>query len=368
MEEVETLVIGGGIMGVSCAFFLAAAGREVLVVDQREIGAEASGTNAGSLATQNKPAGIVRMSMAGVAEWAGLGRLAGADFEYRRSGGLRVAEDERGAEKLRAAAELQSRLGLEVFHVSGDEARAIAPYLSRRVVAANWCPSDGQCNARTATQLLAKAAAGRGARFAPRRAALGISRDRGQTVRVETQAGPVRAARLVIAAGVWSQKVAAHLGVKLQIRLRINQMMVTEATAPILRHIITHIDGVLTVKQLNCGTVLVGGGWQGWGDLERNVKGPAYESMLGNGGLAARVIPALVGLNVIRGWAGFDGRTADELPIIGPVPGWPGVFLATSCFGGFTVGPLVGRLTAEMVASGKVPPEVADFTPARYLS
>lgn len=366
MEQVDTLVIGAGIMGTACAFHLARAGREVLVIDRREVGAEASGTNAGSLAVQNKPARLTAMSMAGAGEWEGLGRVAGVDFEYRRTGGLRVAEDEAGARKLEAAARSQQGLGLQVEHMTGAEARAIAPYLSPRVVAANWCPADGQCNARTATQLLAQAAARLGARFAPRRPALALSRRRGFCAVVDTPGGAIGAGRLVVAAGVWSRGIAALMGIDLPVKLRINQMMVTEATAPVLHHMVTHIEGALTLKQLNCGTVLLGGGWQGWGDLERNVKGPTYQSMLGSAGLAARVIPALAGVHVIRSWAGFDGRTADELPIIGPMPGWPGAFLATSCFGGFTVGPLVGRLVAQMVMGGAMPPEVVEFTPARY--
>jgi glycine/D-amino acid oxidase-like deaminating enzyme len=90
--------------------------------------------------------------------------------------------------------------------------------------------------------------------------------------------------------------------------------------------------------------------------------------MIGNAAITILVVPALGKIPIIRSWVGFDGRSADKAPIIGDIPGNPGAYLATSCSGagGYTIGPLVGRLIAEKICTGASSIPIDEFNVSRY--
>jgi glycine/D-amino acid oxidase-like deaminating enzyme len=158
-------------------------------------------------------------------------------------------------------------------------------------------------------------------------------------------------------------------GVDLPVVLRNNQMMVTEPAPPLLEHVVFHVDGHLTLKQVYpARSCLVGGGWPGGGDFRAHRNETRLASTLGNAAVAVRIVPALAGLRVLRSWSGFDWRTFDQMPVIGEVPGWEGMFVCTSCFGGYTLSPLLGRALAQGAATGSVPAVWEPFSPDRTLA
>jgi sarcosine oxidase subunit beta len=112
---------------------------------------------------------------------------------------------------------------------------------------------------------------------------------------------------------------------------------------------------------------LVGGGWPGGGDYRNGRKETLLASTLGNAAVALRIVPALAPLRVLRSWSGFDWRTADQMPVIGELPGRAGKFVCTSCFGGYTLSPLLGRGLAQAALTGSLPPELEAFSPANTL-
>ena len=366
-KKVDVVVVGGGIMGCFGAFYLAKSGKEVVLFERNQaVGIEGSGVNAGSLSIQNKPFPITHLALAAAKMWETLSDEVGYDLEYHRVGGLRVAETDEEVVKLHDIAKRQKNYGLNVHEISGDEARKIAPYISSTIKRANYCELDGHTDALKVVRLVAKAASEKGSKIITNTAVLELSPRRNGGFYVKTNQGVIEAGQVLITAGVWSKFVTQSLGVDLPIVLRINQMMVTDQMPPLLHHMITHVNGNLTLKQLTVGTIVVGGGWQGQGDLATNKKAPSYESMLGNAAIAIRVIPALGSLPIIRSWAGFDGRTVDQVPIMGQVPGFPDAYLATSCFGGYTIGPLLGKLIAEKMCTGYCSISVDEFNVSRY--
>jgi glycine/D-amino acid oxidase-like deaminating enzyme len=111
---------------------------------------------------------------------------------------------------------------------------------------------------------------------------------------------------------------------------------------------------------------MIGGGWQGRGDAASRRKDLDYDSLLHNVRVAAAVVPGLASLNVVRSWAGLEGATPDLLPLLGQLPGHPNVFVTACARGGFTLGPLLGRLLAELIVHGEASMPVAAFDPARF--
>ncbi len=362
--DVEFVVVGAGIMGVCAAFYLGELGHEVFLIDRKAVGEEASGRNAGSLSLQNKPYPIIPLCKGGIATWKELESEVGG-LGFKQSGGFRVAETEDQAAFLEEDRRERNRYDLGVSKMQLNDVWKTAPYLSRDLAGANYCAWDSYADARVATQRIALAAVARGATVETYTPVTGLE-CHGQQIHVETETCTYRCRKLLIAAGIWTKELAKWLGVSLPINLRINQMIVTPRVPRLIQHMITHASGRLTLKQLECGSILIGGGWPGDGDLEKDVKLPRYESILGNAAFAIRVVPALADVEAIRTWAGFDGRTDDQLPILGAIPGQENVFLASSCFGGYVAGPYIGKLIAQVMSIGKPEMSLAVFSPGRY--
>lgn len=361
----DVVVIGAGIMGVATAFHLAEAGVDVLVVDRAGPGSEASGVNAGTLALQNKKTPMIPMAIEAARTWAEMGRLLDADVGYVRCGGIRVAESEAEALDLAKAVADQQALGLDVSLLDPPSLREMRRFLGPGVVAASYCPADGFGNPLVATRAFARAAERRGARFLLKARVTAI-RTAADGLRVETSQGTLTAGRLVNAAGVWAGQVAALLGIQIPIRCDVNQLLISHRCPPILPRVITHIRGNLTLKQLPVGSVIVGGGWQGRGGLDGDVKELDVGNLAGNLRLATRVVPALRRLTILRAWSGFEGVSLDALPLCGPVRGVEGFYVVACARGGFTLGPVLGRLVAELLTSGRTSLPIDAYDPLRF--
>jgi glycine/D-amino acid oxidase-like deaminating enzyme len=368
VHETDVLIVGAGVTGVSAGLELLRRGRKALIVERREVGAGASGNNAGSCAVQNKPAPLVPLARDAVEVWRELHEellREGLDLDYTRKGGFRLAESPEEVEALGRSAEHQRSVGVAIEHLTGDEARRRAPYLGPAIAAANWCANDGYCDVLHAMKAIAAAFTRRGGEIWTHTEAEGAD-PKGDGFVVRTTRGPVRARNVFLAGGTWMRDLAGPVAPPAQVKVRINVLTVTPRVAPVFPHMITHISHKLTMKQLPVGTIMVGGGWQGGGDY-RTYKGePSFDSLVGNWRMAVRAIPALERLPVLRTWAGFDGRMPDEQPVVGELPQAPGAYIAGYASGGWTLGPLLARCVVEMMSGRGTPDIVAPFSPRRF--
>jgi glycine/D-amino acid oxidase-like deaminating enzyme len=139
------------------------------------------------------------------------------------------------------------------------------------------------------------------------------------------------------------------VGLNIPIRLAPMQCIITEQVPFLFSHVITHIEGNLTMKQRDGGNIHIGGGWKALGDVQTRTKRVLFQSLQGNSSCACRVIPALKGINMIRCWAGLEGRSPDLLPLLGNSKQIPGFFSATCARGGFSLGPILGKLVTELI-------------------
>ena len=181
--------------------------------------------------------------------------------------------------------------------------------------------------------------------------------------RVETARGSVTAPRLVIASGGWTAALTRHLGVDVPVRGAPLQMIVTEPAPPLVPCLLAHADRHLTMKQTKTGTILIGGAWT----ARTGPNGQPQilpESLEGNLWVAARTVPSVGALSVVRSWAAMN-IDIDGAPLLGPLPGHPDVVVAATA-NGFTLGPLMGREAAAAALSGSLRSDLAPFTLDRF--
>ena len=171
---------------------------------------------------------------------------------------------------------------------------------------------------------------------------------------VRAGGGEVRARRVVNAAGAAAGRVAAMVGLRVEIGGHVLHVNVTEPWPMLIPGLlIQHVGRRLSLKQTQYGTFIIGGGWRARLDRERNRKVTIWDSMVGNTWVAARVMPALGEAQVVRTWAGMIATSADHLAILGEYPRAPGYYLLHPGNTGFTLGPVVGRLMAELLHAGR---------------
>ena len=373
----DVLVIGGGVLGLSTALYLAREGVDVLVADRSEPGLAASTANAGSLHVQLLPydfgdkaealgtagpaAATLPLGPRSIALWKEIARDAGESCGIRTEGGIMLAETPAELDWLHGKTAVERGAGIDSHVIGANELRTLAPYLAPRFLGAAFCPDEGQIDPLRGTAALLALAKRAGARVVGGVEITGIARD-GAAFAVTTEAGTIRAGRVVVAAGPWSGSIAALAGVALPVGGLVQQVIATEATGAFIPHLVAHAGRHLSLKQGPNGHLLIGGAWPGVHDPATGATRNRRDSIEGNLWVAGHVVPAVAGLSVLRAWTGMNVHI-DRAPILGEAPSCPGLFAAVTS-SGYTLGPVAGRMTADAVLGRAA--VAADFSVARF--
>lgn len=348
------VVIGGGVIGASCAYHLARAGLGVTLLERQEIAAGASGGSAGGVRQQNRDPAELPLARAATPRWAGLEEELGRELEYRRGGHLNLVEREEQLPALEESVRRQQARGLKLRLVYGEAVRELAPAVGPQILAGSYSPEDGFANPMLVTKAFAAAARRWGARIRTRTEVRAIRREGGRVTGVALPQEGMACRWVINAAGVWAPGLSASAGVDLPIRPRALQMMVTEKAPPLLTPVLGCVGRGLSLKQMPQGQFVIGGGWPGVVDMPAGRGWPKAGSPNGSACQAAAVLPALRELLLVRIWNSLEAHTPDGLPILGGVEGLDGYLLATGFSGhGFALAPAVGACLAELVTGGR---------------
>jgi D-hydroxyproline dehydrogenase subunit alpha len=338
---------------------------------------QASGANAGSLHVQllafdfvggvvpagNRAADTLPLGPASVKLWQEIERDTGEDLEIRITGGLMLGESERDIEFLKGKIAVEKSRGIEAELIGGNELHRMEPSIGASAIAAEWCPGEGKINPLRGTYAVIARAKQLGARFQRGTDVQAIERD-GQGWKVTTSRGEIRCSRIVNAAGPWAAQVAARAGVDIPVRGAPLQMIVTEPTAPTLTRLVAYAGRHLTLKQMTSGAFMIGGGWTAGLDEGQKLSRALRASVEGNLWIASRAVPMLKDLHAIRIWAGMNVNI-DRAPILGEVPGLPGFYNCVSS-NGYTLAPVLARLTAELIAGKQTSLPVEPYSVRRF--
>jgi len=288
-----------------------------------------------------------------IALWKEIAAEAGEDLGIRTEGGLMLAEDAAGLEWLRRKSAMERRWGIESHVLGANELRSLAPALSERLVGADFVPAEGYGDPLRGTMAALQLARRAGAHILRGAEVRAIERN-GAKWHVQTTKGTVTAGRVVNAAGPWAAHIGRMVGLELPVTGTVQQVIVTEPAPPMTKHLIALANRHLSLKQQASGGFLIGGGWFGGFDpaigrthnLRRNIEGNLW--------VCARALPVLKSLSFVRAWTGINSAI-DRAPIIGEAPTLQGFFNAVSA-NGYTLGPIIGRLTADAIRGDPVEP------------
>lgn len=349
----EVVVIGGGVIGSSIAYHLARRGAEVTLVERGEIPCVASAASAGGVRQQGRDLRELPLAVRSIARWEHLEAELEADLHYYREGHLRVVEDSEKLPELEPWMDAQRAAGLAIELVQGDDLRELVPGIGPQVLAGTYTSTDGHANPILTAKAFAAAAARHGARLQTHTAVTGIDGHEGRVAGVTTTVGPIPCDWLVLAAGAWSPELARQLGIELPIIARAPQMIATEPMPLLLHQVVGALGRALSLKQIPSGNYVIGGGWPGTVDLERRIATPWHASIAGSLVDSSEIFPPLRAAHVERIWVGIEAQTVDEVPILGGVPGFENLSIATGFSGhGFALSPIIGQVLSELIIDG----------------
>lgn len=367
----EVMILGGGLMGTASAFFLARRGIKVRLIERGRIGAAATVASFGNIRRTGRHLTQLPLAHRALEIWGAAEKLLGRDVEFRATGHLRLIFDQDSLGDMRRFAQEAQAWGLTLQELSPADLRRRFPGLGPKAIGASFSPHDGSGNPRLIAPAFAEAAARLGAEIIEEAGDV-TARHTGDGFAADTRKGSFRAPILLNAAGAWGARIAERFGDPAPIEARGPQMGVTEP----LPHRILPVVGIWTreaglngyFRQVERGNIVFGGAAERVPVALDPGHAQANPAVLpGQLAALARLLPAIRNVAIIRTWSGCEGYMKDMLPMMGASDRVPGLFHAFGFSGhGFQLGPGVGDVMAELIATGQTDVPLEDFSPGRF--
>jgi glycine/D-amino acid oxidase-like deaminating enzyme len=402
--EVDVVVVGGGIIGVSTALYLSDKGLRVALCEKGYIAGEQSSRNWGWVRVTHRDMREFELSIESLKLWRTMDRTLGIDTGFTQCGILYMTEDDAKMDDHRVWLEKARQLAGDAFDTREVDSKTVAsllPGATKSFKGGLYTPGDGRAEPQKAAPAMANALRRRGGKILTPCAVRGIETSAGRVSAAVTEHGTIRCRSVVVAGGAWSRLFCGNLGVD------VPQLLVR---ASVLRT--EPIEGGPTVNASNeafalrkraDGGYTIAPGFRTYSDLTPDCFRlffkylPALKSQMGalrlgigprffdelrrprhwaldrptafeqfrtldpepitsytDMGLRAftEVFPHLGGARVAQRWAGYMDVTPDAIPVISGVEQVPGLFIGTGFSGhGFGIGPAAGKLMADLVAN-----------------
>jgi glycine/D-amino acid oxidase-like deaminating enzyme len=411
----DVIVIGGGIVGLSTAYFLAMRGVRVILLEKGRLAWEQSSRNWGFVRQQGRDPAELPMAALSNRIWCGLEQELAVDAEWCQGGNLALAQNEDDLDRHAEGARTAQAAGIDSRVLTAEEVRAVFPQLKAPFVGGLYTASDGQADPLKATLAFAQGARRAGAVLREYCAVNAICTTNSRVSGVATDAGELRADVVVCAAGSHSGFVGRLAGLSLPQR---SMRATVAATAPLPR--LTDL-GVwaagLGIRQARDGSVILGRASAGTAEHDLTLESlrhlslflpiflrnqdlfrlrvgkpllqdvlrhlprtaaarrpfahaidleppPRQKTVQSSLALFNRYFPQLGQVAIARTWAGVIDATPDLVPVVGEVQALPGFFFGTGFSGhGFGLGPGAGYVLAGLIEKGQ---KAVDIHAMRY--
>jgi glycine/D-amino acid oxidase-like deaminating enzyme len=415
-KSADVVVVGGGIVGASAAYFLARRGLSVALIEKGYVGCEQSSRNWGWCRRQNRDARELPLANLALRLWDELTKEIGHDLGFRRCGLTYATADQKQLAEWDKWREVARRFDVNTRMLTADEATAAVPAAGgRKWLGGVHAADDGKAEPALAAPRIAEGARMHGATIHQNCAARGLDITNGQVSGVVTEKGTIRTNAVLCAAGAWASAFLRMHAVSLP-QASVRQTALRTAPAPDFGEAVytsdfamtRRLDGSYTIavsgratleitpqgiryvrpflpmfmKRLKAVEIGIGrsffegpetlGRWR----LDRptpferiRVLDPAPDKRM-VATIMTRVramFPTVADAGVVSSWGGYIDSTPDAVPVISPVDSIGGVFVAAGCSGhGFGAGPGIGHLAADLVAGDAASIDPTPFRLSRF--
>ena len=365
MKE-DVIIIGGGVIGTACAYFLSQRGVKALLLERNHLGSGASGTTAAIVSiggTSGTPKVLRRLNIESAELMLGIEQDFDRPLELIRDGTLSVAMNEREALELKPAYEQVREMGIDAQWLVGEEIYRFEPLLGPDAHTAFYHPGCYHLNPFRLCEGYLGAALRRGTRVEYGVEVQEVKLNDNRIERIITNRGGYQADWVVVAGGAWTPEILSSLDMEIPIVPARGQVILTEACSQRTRCLLSFADH-LYIKQTASGNFYLGShtefvGFENRITLEKiSVFTRAF----------TRAVPLLARLRALRFFAGFRPISEDELPIIGSVPACPKLIVASGHGRtGVRYSAATGKAVSELIADGKTEHPIDAFAVDRFV-
>jgi sarcosine oxidase, subunit beta len=353
--SLRVVIVGGGISGTAAAYELSRRSADVVLLESGTLASMGSGRTLAGVRQSGRHEAELPLAMAAVKRWENLHEELGVDLEYRQRGNLRLARQEAEIPKIRAMVEKHRGSGLEIEFLYGNEAvREIAPALDHHIVAASFCPTDGQANPVKTVQAFADAAQRHGAKIIEHCLVKEITAIGDRVTGVTTADGHEAADAVVVAAGIDSPELLRPLGIEIPIQIGFVPVIQSVPIPPLLEQVLGTARAHFAARQQVDGCMRFSSGGVPFRSADREIDDdtmqPTTEHIWETLGRAIEILPDLRNVAIRQVWGGLIDLTPDGIPVIGKVNGLNGLVVAAGfCGHGFCLGPVTGEVIRNLL-------------------
>lgn len=337
--ECDYIVIGGGIVGGCISYYLSRNNKEVICIDSGAF--SGSNSNAGSIHVQLQSRNFrlnphlidnllenLPFYKEAVNAWDRLRLMLDVDFDLRVNGGLMVADNEEQLDFLYKKCQKEKAAGLDVEIMDSNKIKKTYPFLSNKVVGAEFCAHEGKLNPLVANKSLQEVSLRSGVKIMKCETVNHIEFKNNEYF-IKTNLRDYFCETVIIAAGSGSGKLANFLNINIPTIAEPLHMNVTEKVSMFIPILIQHAERSITLKQISSGNIIIGGGWPARIEEETNKIRIKKESLLGNLTTAVNLVPSIGKLRLYRTWGGINPIT-DGNSVLGNIKGHENVFFAVN--------------------------------------
>ena len=382
----DVVVMGGGLMGLSTAYYLVKRGKRVLLLEKNELGSGASGACDEMILLQSKkPGNLLTMSMESLEMYRSLSRELEMELNFEVRGGMVLIENDEQLKVMEDFVEGQRRFGLDVEIIDKKKVYEKQPYVREGIIASTYSPTDAQVYPFKVMRGYLTRGIRQGLEIRKKTKTSHIIEKNGHWKIELKDQPPVETEYIVNAAGAWAGEIGKMIDIEIPIVPIRGQVAVTEPISKIgetnvwsAEYIVRKIKPELTLQrdqrceklgigfafsQASTGNFLLGSSREQAGFL----KDTTFEVIQKIGQQVVEFFPVFKDVSIIRTFAGLRPATPDGKPILGEVKGRAGFFMAAGHEGdGVALAPLTGKMTADLICGQKIPYGLQEFSLERF--
>ena len=370
----EVVIIGAGIVGAMCAYYVNRAGLKAIVIDRGTVASGTTGAGQGNIMVSDKsPGPELELALKSRDMWFEVARDLGNEFELVAKGGLAVSRGD--ASSLFELSNSQSVAGVQTKRVGASEIQELEPFISKAIQNGVHYPQDAQCQPMLAAAHILRQLQRRGLEFIGHQEVLKIER-KSENLTVRTSTLEIKSDFVVNAAGTWAGEIARLAGSELPIMPRRGFILVTAPLPKYVNHKVydsDYVDNVASsdadlqtstvIEGTQSGTILIGASRERVG-FDKSISVSVIQRLARQ---ATSLFPILAGAQLLRVYNGFRPYSPDHLPVIGADSLIPGLFHCAGHEGaGIGLSAGSGKVIAQLIKNETPIVNPEPFSPARF--
>ena len=370
-DRYQVVVIGGGVHGVSTAYYLTKLGiKDIAVLDKGYLGGGASARTTAIIRANYITAEGIPFFNESLKLYEGLAKELNFNILFNQMGRLDLGHTDAAVYGLRMRTEFNRLLGVDSRMVGPKEVKDLVPPIDLRegkpfpILGALYHPPCGVVRHDAVVWGFARGANKGGVELHPFTEVTGIDRTNGHVSGVETSRGFVQADTVLSTTAGWSSTIAAMVDLKLPLTTHPLEVMVTEPLKPFLHKTISSANLHAYIYQTDRGEVVIGGGVDPYQSYSQRSSLRPIEELAAH---TLEMFPCMGQVKVLRQWSGLCDMSPDYAPIMGTVQGLDGFVLSCGWGSwGFKAAPAAGKSIAQLISTGETPDLIKPFGLSRF--